>query len=327
MSNVKLHCVLAEKADSACNLPTKGVRQPMPMSTFSFLRSGLTALLLLILTSALGQQANSAVESGRVRYDEPRFRMGLHFLPSVSWFDTRDSHTASEGTVARFGFGFTADIMFADNYAVGTGLNVFRNGGKLSYYDRVTGDPTDLANDSVQFLVRRERTLTQHWVELPVTLKFRTRQIGHITYWGQFGLGLGLNLRSTASDRIDYRYRGEDGGEDGLVWTEETAIAADNAGVVALDDVATENDVALIRAAMIVGVGIEYNLSGKTALLLGATFNNGLFNVSNNRNYGESLGKEHLQPALDGSLDPAAAQGYKIKMVDNAILLSCGLLF
>ena len=41
----------------------------------------------------------------------------------------------------RFGFGFTADIMFADNYAVGTGLNVFRNGGKVSHYDRVIGDP------------------------------------------------------------------------------------------------------------------------------------------------------------------------------------------
>ena len=57
------------------------------------------------------------------------------------------------------------------------------------------------------FLVRRARTLTQHWVEVPISFKFRTRQIGHITYWGQFGLGLGLNLRSTAHDEVDYLYR------------------------------------------------------------------------------------------------------------------------
>ena len=182
----------------------------------------------------------------------------------------------------------------------------------------------DLANDSAQFLVRRERTLTQHWVELPVSFKFRTREIGHITYWGQFGLGLGLNLRATTDDRLDYRYR-NDGGVD-PVWVEESVI-----GEVEINDVPVEDEVALMRAAMIVGLGIEYNLSGKTALLVGATFNNGLFNVANNRNFGASRTVEHIRPGLDGSLDPAVLEGddagYDMKMIDNAILLSLGLLF
>ena len=43
------------------------------------------------------------------------------------------------GQHRRFGFGFTADIMFADNYAIGTGVNVFRNGGRADHFDRVTG--------------------------------------------------------------------------------------------------------------------------------------------------------------------------------------------
>ena len=168
----------------------------------------------MISLAASAQTATPASSnSGRTRYSEPKFRMGLHLLPSVAWLDVRDTHSNSEGSVVRFGFGFTADIMFADNYAVGTGLNVFRNGGKVSHYDRVLGDPEDAANDSTAFLVRRERTLTQHWEEVPISFKFRTRQIGHITYWGQFGMGLGLNLRSTAKDAMDYRYRGEEGEE------------------------------------------------------------------------------------------------------------------
>ena len=65
-------------------------------------------------------------------------------------------------------------------------------------------------------------------------------------------------------------------------------------GQVSLEDVPVEDEVALMRAAMIVGLGIEYNLSGKTALLVGATFNNGLFNVANNRNFGPTLDEEHL---------------------------------
>lgn len=285
-----------------------------------------TALVLgfvsMALAGAHAQTVNTTENAGSSRYAEPRFRMGLHLLPSVAWMDVRDGHSLSDGSIVRFGFGFTADVMFADNYAVGTGINVFRNGGRISYFDRVTGDPQDAANDTTQFLVRRDRVLTQHWVELPLSFKFRTREIGHITYWGQFGLGLGLNLRSTADDAVDYLYRSVEPGVAGDGWVE-----ASDVGIVPSDDVPVEDEAALMRAAMIVGLGIEYNLSGKTSLLLGATFNNGLFNVVSNRNFGEGRLEEHILPATDGGLDPALLEGYEVKMIDNSILLSCGLLF
>ena len=277
----------------------------------------------LLTVDGVAQQNNASSNSGRARYEEPKFRMGLHLLPSIAWLDARDGSTVSDGSIGRFGFGFTADIMFADNYAIGTGVNVFRNGGKLTTIERLTGDPLDPANDTTQFVVQRERTLTQHWVELPVSFKFRTREIGHITYWGQFGLGLGLNLRATADDRVQYRFR-----NDPLITTGSTWVEDLETGEIEYQDVPVEDQVALMRAAMIVGLGIEYNLSGKTALLLGATFNNGLFNVANNRNFGPTLDEEHLTalPVSDTAV-PLFFEGYDRKMVDNAILLSLGLLF
>lgn len=278
---------------------------------------------LLLTVDGVAQQNNASSNSGRARYEEPKFRMGLHLLPSIAWLDARDGSTVSDGSIGRFGFGFTADIMFADNYAIGTGVNVFRNGGKLTTIQRLTGDPLDPANDTTQFVVQRERTLTQHWVELPVSFKFRTREIGHITYWGQFGLGLGLNLRATADDRVQYRFR-----NDPLVITGSTWVEDLETGEIEYQDVPVEDEVALMRAAMIVGLGIEYNLSGKTALLLGATFNNGLFNVANNRNFGPTLDEEHLTalPVSDTAVQ-LFSEEYDRKMVDNAILLSLGLLF
>ena len=278
---------------------------------------------LLLTVDGVAQQNNASSNSGRARYEEPKFRMGLHLLPSIAWLDARDGSTVSDGSISRFGFGFTADIMFANNYAIGTGVNVFRNGGKLTTIERLTGDPLDPANDTTQFVVQRERTLTQHWVELPVSFKFRTREIGHITYWGQFGLGLGLNLRATADDRVQYRFR-----NDPLIITGSTWVEDLETGEIEYQDVPVEDEVALMRAAMIVGLGIEYNLSGKTALLLGATFNNGLFNVANNRNFGPTLDEEHLTalPVSDTAVQ-LFSEGYDRKMVDNAILLSLGLLF
>ena len=155
-----------------------------------------------------------------------------------------------------------------------------------------------MANDSSEYLVLRDRKLTQHWVELPLSFKFRTREIGHITYWGQFGLGLGLNLRATADDQVTYLYRNDPEIVLGSEWVQDLET-----GEIEFKDVPVEDEVALMRAAMIVGLGIEYNLSGKTALLVGATFNNGLFNVANNRNFGSNRTEEHIRPALDGSLD------------------------
>ena len=133
-----------------------------------------------------------------------------------------------------------------------------------------------------------------------------------------------LRSAETADDVVDYRYRNDDPVDP--LWAEESVI-----GQVSLEDVPVEDQVALMRAAMIVGLGIEYNLSGKTALLVGATFNNGLFNVANNRNFGSGRREEHIRPGLDGSLDPAILEaddaGYEVKMIDNAILMSLGLLF
>jgi hypothetical protein len=288
-----------------------------------------TPTLLLALAGCLmalggmAQEQNANANTGRARYEEPRFRMGLHLLPSIAWLDARDGYTTAEGSIGRFGFGFTADIMFADNYAIGTGVNVFRNGGKLTTIERLTGDPLDPANDTTQFVVQRDRKLTQHWVELPLSFKFRTREIGHITYWGQFGLGLGLNLRATADDQVTYLYRNDPEIVLGSEWMPDLET-----GEIEFKDVPVEDEVALMRAAMIVGLGIEYNLSGKTALLVGATFNNGLFNVANNRNFGPTLDEEHLQslPVSD-TAGPIFPEGYDRKMVDNAILLSLGLLF
>ena len=277
----------------------------------------------LMALDGMAQENNVNANTGRARYEEPSFRMGLHLLPSIAWFDARDGYTSAEGNIGRFGFGFTADIMFADNYAIGTGVNVFRNGGKLTTIERLTGDPLDAANDTTQFVVQRDRKLTQHWVELPLSFKFRTREVGHITYWGQFGLGLGLNLRATADDQVSYLYRNDPEVFIGSEWVPDLET-----GEIEFRDVPVEDEVALMRAAMIVGLGIEYNLSGKTALLVGATFNNGLVNVANNRNFGPTFDEEHLQslPVSDTAV-PIIPKGYDRKMFDNAILLSLGLLF
>lgn len=287
----------------------------------------LSKALLLLMTmgwmcAPTSAQLSDYIPSFGAEEAPPQVRMGLHFLPNVAWMLPRDAHSMDGKPVFRFGFGFTTDIHFSETYSFGTGLNVFHNGGRLEYVDRVTGNPELALDDSTRFIAKHDRNYNNQWVELPLTFKLRTKEIGYMTYWGQFGLGLGLNIRSTACESIDYVYK-EKIAEDGTaVWE----LLDEGVYDVVDIDILTDNEMNIMRAAMIVALGFEYNMSGSTSLIVGATFNNGLFNVINNRNHGPDLQQEHLETA-SGLIDLQNLQGYEVKAVDNAILLTCGFLF
>lgn len=286
-----------------------------------------SALLLFALgwtALAANAQLTDYLPSLGVEDEPAKVRMGLYLMPGVAWMLPRDILTVPGKPVVRFGFGFTADIHFSETYSFGTGLNVFHSGGRIEYADRVTGDPNNIADDSTQFIVWNERNFDNQWVELPLTFKLRTKEIGYITYWGQFGLGLGLNIRSTARETINALYN-EKLAEDG---TSQWELLDTDIHDVVDAEILTDNEVAILRAAMILGVGIEYNMSGSTSLLVGATFNNGLFNIINGRNHGPDLPQEHLETVGENHLvDTDNLTGYDIKAVDNAILLTVGFLF
>ena len=113
------------------------------------------------------------------------FRMGLALDPNVAWMNSRDFEHTTDGVRAHFGYQFMADILFAETYAIGTGVHVFRTGSTVKYVE-----PT---NDDT--LSRVTRNFNNQYVELPLTFKLRTKEIGYTTYFGKFGGGIGLNTR------------------------------------------------------------------------------------------------------------------------------------
>ena len=57
------------------------------------------------------------------------YHLGLQLAPNISMAEPRElSHEAIQSE-AHFGYGFVFDAMFTDKYAIGTGVNVFYNGG------------------------------------------------------------------------------------------------------------------------------------------------------------------------------------------------------
>ena len=231
---------------------------------------------------------------------EEKFRMGLALEPNLAWMNSRDFEHDTDGLRAHFGYQFMADIMFAPTYAIGTGLQIFRTGSEVNYLEATT--------DST--LVGIARNFNNQYVELPLTIKMRTREIGYTTYFGKFGGGIGLNTRREADEVRVLRYVRE-----GEVWESVTNPTIPSPEAISGDFVQ------LFRASMIVGLGFERRLAGNTALMVGLTYNNSLLSVH----------KDAEVVQVDGLSAPQFEEGLPqtTKMIghDSLMALSLGVVF
>ncbi|MFZ7115352.1 MAG: porin family protein [Bacteroidota bacterium] len=209
----------------------------------------LTVIALLILTGFVSQAQNNE-----------GLHFGLKITPSMAWLRTDTKGTESDGSKFGFCYGLMTEFRFSDNYSFATGLDVTYRGGKL----RTTSESTDNITKTV---VISESALTLQYIELPITLKLKTNEIGYLTYYLQAGLAPAINIRARGDIAVN---------------TQTTTIATDDkvTSNVEFNDEDIQDDINNINLSMIIGGGIEYTLSGSTVLLVGIQFNNGFLDVS-----------------------------------------------
>ncbi len=223
------------------------------------------------------------------------FQLGLNLSPNISWMTEKSENLESKGQNLGFNFGVVADFNITENYAFGTGLNIIRTGGELQYADVQTiSFPNGVSNATGG---RTKADLDLQYIEVPLTLKLSTNEIGYLTYFGQFGLGLGFNIGARAD--TDFEYAG-------------------GSGSVSRKDVDFRDEINFFRTSLIVGAGAEYNLSGNTSILLGITFNNGFSNV---------LSEDTYEQDANGNGIPTSSRSKEFKAVNNYLVLNLGVLF
>lgn len=162
--------------------------------------------------------------------NDSKFNFGLKLSPTIAWFKAEGNGLKGAGSKIGFAYGLIADINFAKNYCFETGIDVTYRGGKTKYSPPIFGDEGTTSS-------------TLQYVELPLTLKLKTNEIGYMTYFGRVGFAPGINIRATS------------GGESA-----KSAFQP-------------------INLSLLVGLGAQYSLGGKTALLVGLTYNNGFVDI------------------------------------------------
>jgi len=190
------------------------------------------------------------------------FRMGFKVSPNFSWMQGLSEEVESNGAGLGFSYGVMVDKAITENYGISAEMLVSSMAFGVAHSDTLIYFNNGLAQrySGVSFDYRLQ------YVELPVSLKLKTNEIGSFIWYGQFGFApafLVKNTLRTLSDPIfvDDKYSPNK--------TEYDFNGAGGKGVF-------RDDVSIARFSMVLGAGVEYRISGSTMLNLGLRFNNGL---------------------------------------------------
>jgi hypothetical protein len=243
------------------------------------------------------------------------YHLGLQLAPNVSMAEPRElSHEAIQSE-AHFGYGFVFDAMFTDKYAIGTGVNVFYNGG-ITQHLAFQEDENGLFIEAVQLVQQ------QQYVEIPLTFKMRTNEIGYTTYFGQFGAGFGLNVRSEGSQKTtSFATLDSLGSVMEVVFSQPALEAAESKQVSMADRTR------LFRPSMIIGLGAERRLTGSTALVFALRYNVGLRSQYEDFGVLQSQAAESLVYEFDSTTGEELPVPIQMQGKTGQIELCFGLMF
>ena len=210
---------------------------------------------LIFLNLSAQDDAFANDKEARLPDDDRKVRFGLQVAPNLSWFKANSDGYESDGTKTGFSYGLSVEFFLSQNYLVSTGVNILSAGGKLNYKGTTIGFTSETYPANIQNVYRLG------YIDIPLTLKLRTNEIGYFTYFGQFGVNTGFNYRAKQNIYATYTET-----RTGLPWINED------------QNKNAKGDINFINMALVIGAGVEYNISGNTSLVLGVTFNNGFIN-------------------------------------------------
>lgn len=196
------------------------------------------------------------LSSSSVLSQQKPFVFGFKAGPNLGWLKPDTKDYTSTGAQVGFNWGFIADFFLMENYAITTGFDViFLNGGLEMPYG------ITLPDDTVMTAGTLERKYKLKYIQIPVTLKMKTNELGKFKIFGQIGLGTNFLIGAKADDSFtsdDYS-------------SNET-------------DVDIYDDITFMRESLIIGGGAEYSLGGSTSLMAAIVFNNGFMDILNGKN-------------------------------------------
>ena len=199
----------------------------------------------------------------QVSFAQGEFRFGLKGQANLGWLAGTSKTVENDGVKLGFAYGVMGDYYFKPSYALSAEilLSNVKSQFNLMSEQTFTGDTanTKLTDLNYEYNIQ--------YLEIPLSMKFRTKEIGNMTYWGNFGFspGFAMNARTTiTSESLPKSIADQDPSNFRVNDSEGDAFTVNN-----FDD-----KVFLFRFPLIIGGGVEYKMAGSTSLQGGIRFAN-----------------------------------------------------
>lgn len=220
-----------------------------------------TFLLALLTFFVLNTQAQ----------DDRDFRIGFKIIPGLNWTKSITSNVVKNGTGIGFSFGVMADVKLDENYFFTPEINVTTMSNRM----KMKGDTIYTLTTPYSNYNNVTYKYSLKYIEIPLTFKFRTNESNGMRYWGQIGIAPGILI----GNQVTTSARGV-GNSDFPLNEKYIANSSENDKY---DFTKHQDNINAIRASMILGAGIEYNLSDNTSFYAGLRFNNGFTDMLNDK--------------------------------------------
>lgn len=186
-----------------------------------------------------------------------------------SWLSTDSKKASTDGGRLSFVYGMFMDKNLAENFAFSTGINILETGGTIKYNEQITLNTVDglyrLSPESKVFYKLR-------YLELPVSIKGKTKEIGYITYFAKVGASPMFVIKSRAN-------------VDGTVIDDVKGTIIDDK-----NDLNIKNDINWFNIGFHVGGGMEYSLGGSTAIIAEIQYTNNFLDITkDNEDYNNQV--------------------------------------
>ncbi len=178
---------------------------------------------------------------------DQKVRLGLNVSPTLGWIAIDNRGYDPDGVRMGLKFGLRSEFRLfkVNNYAFSTGLFAHLTGGKMVH-------PGVEKTDSLYTQYTVNSTYKVSSINIPLTIKLKTNEIGYVVYWGQFGVDAGFNFRAREDRTLT------------------------NASENSTEKNLTANDkVNIFYAGLDLQLGVELNISGNTNVVLGVGYTNG----------------------------------------------------
>lgn len=229
-----------------------------------------------------------------------KLKFGLYAAPAINWFKTTSDGIEPDGSALKFNYGLATDFALSgnQNYFFATGVQIYTSGGKLS----LPGAESYQGN-VVKTL--DQASMSSLYLDVPLTIKMRSDEIGYSKIAGWFGFQPGLRMNSSKSGTKTYYTA------NGAI--EENYSKAD-----------ANHMINGMRFSLVVGFDWERQITGNTYFVVGAFFNNGLTNELNGQGY---VLDSNGETDLGANYTDGSPKGADLKGNSKSIGLRLGIFF